>query len=65
MWTNQINPFCCSIKNAINFLDELFDSGFEFRTIGSYRSAILAFHQKIDVVPVGEHLSVSILMKGT
>lgn len=65
MWTNQIDPFCCSIKNAINFLFELFDSGFEFRTIGSYRSAILAFHKKIDVAPVGEHLSVSILMKGT
>ena len=62
---NQIDLFCCSTKNVVNFQAQLFDSGFEFRTIGSYRSAILAFHQKIDRASIGEHPSVSILMKRT
>ena len=57
---NQIDPFCCSIKSEVNFLAELFDSAFEFRTIGSYRSAISAFHQKIDGASIGEHPSVLI-----
>ena len=44
----QIDPFCCSIENKVDILEERFDSGFEFHAIGSYRSASSVFHQNID-----------------
>ena len=42
----------------------MFKEGFAYRTLNSYRSAISAFHEKIDTVKVGEHPEVCSLMSG-
>lgn len=48
----------------INYLGELFKKGYEYRTICSHRSAISAFHDKIQGRPIGEHPKVSSLISG-
>ena len=48
----------------VDFLAELYDSGFKYHTADSYRSKISVFHQKTDGALVGEHPSASVLMKG-
>lgn len=40
----QIDPFCTSVEQTANFLTYLFEKGYEYRTINSYRSAISSFH---------------------
>ena len=47
---------------VLDFLAELFEKGFEYRTIGTHRSAISAFHDLIEIIRVGNHLRVSALM---
>lgn len=44
------------------FLVERFENGLEYRSIGSHRSAISAFHQRINIIPVRENPSVSPLL---
>ena len=58
VWSKQVDRFYYSIEDTVDFLAELFDCGLEFRTIGSYRSAVSASHQKTDGVSVVEHPSV-------
>lgn len=48
----------------LDFLAELFDSGYKYRTINCYRSAISAYHQHIDGKPIGQHPRVCALLKG-
>ena len=43
---------------------ELFEKGLEYRTIGTHRSAISAFHDPIENIRVGNHPRVSALMSG-
>ena len=47
-----------------NFLADLFETGLEYRTLNSYRSAISAFHENGNSVPTGRHQLVTSLMKG-
>ena len=36
------------MTSILDFLGELFDAGYDYRTINSYRFAISAYHQTID-----------------
>ena len=48
-----------------NFLADLFETGSEYCTLNSYRSAISAFHNgELVGVPTGRHPLVTYLMKG-
>ena len=42
----------------------LFNYGNEYRTINLHRSAIFAFHECIDALPVGKHPRISSLVPG-
>ena len=42
----------------------MFDSGYEYRTLCTHRSAISALHNNIEGRPVGEHPQVSSLITG-
>lgn len=42
----------------------LFDKGLAYRTIGCHRSAISAFHEKVDGLPIGQHPDVCSLVSG-
>ena len=60
----QTDPFRCSVKFVTNFLADLFETGLEYRTLNSYRSAISAFHENGNSVPTGRYPLVASLMKG-
>ena len=48
----------------MNFLADLFDKGYQYRSLNSYCSAISSAHDKIDGVPVGQHPLVTRLLAG-
>ena len=62
--SRQIHPFRCSVKFVTNFLADLFETGLEYHTLNSYRSAISAFHDNGDSVPTGRQPLVTSVMKG-
>ena len=45
----------CNVNWILDFLAFLFESGYEYRTICTHRSAISALHNNIEGRPVGEH----------
>ena len=60
----KIDPFRCDVSGILEFLSELFELGYQYRTINNYRSAISAFHEKADGIPVGKNNLVCSLMLG-
>ena len=49
---------------VINFLAHLFEQGYEYHSINSYRSAISSVHEKIDGYKIGQHPLVARTLKG-
>ena len=60
----KIDPFCASLEHITNFLAELYEQGYEYRTINNYRSAISAFHPEIGGMKVGQTNTIKQLMTG-
>ena len=58
------NPTSGPIKDIINFLAELYNKGYQYRSLNCYRSAISAVHSKVDDYLVGQHPLVSRMLKG-
>ena len=58
------DPVSCPINDVVNFLAELFQKGYQYRSLNSYRSAISSVHEKVDGVEIGQHPLVSRLLKG-
>ena len=48
----------------LNFLAKLYEEGYQYRSLNSYRSAISSVHERVDGRTVGEHPLVMRLMKG-
>ena len=59
-----VNPFRCTLVSILDYLTSLFEEGLEYNTIGVHRSAISAYHEKVDDMPVGQHPLVTSLMAG-
>lgn len=57
------NPIRDPIADALNFLAELFEQGYQYPLLNTYRSAIFMVHEKIDDVEVGKHPLVSRMLK--
>ena len=49
-----VNPCRCTSVSILDYLTSLFEEGLEYNTIGVHRSAISAYHEKIDGMPVGQ-----------
>ena len=49
------DPIRGPIADVLNFLAELFEQGYQYRSLNSYQSAISSVHQKVDGVEVGKH----------
>ena len=66
LWCNTrgVDAFTCPINEVLGYLASLFDKNLQYRTIGSHRSAISAYHEPIDGFAVGSHPQVSRLMSG-
>ena len=49
----------------LEFLSNLSSEGIEYRTINEYRSALLAYHEKVDGIPIGQHPKVCQILLGS
>ena len=65
-WCNQrdTNPISGSINEVVNFLADLFQQGYQYRSLNAYRSAISSVHERVDGYEVGQHPLVTRLIKG-
>ena len=65
-WCNQRNrnPIYGPIADVINFLAELFEAGYSYRSLNAYRSAISSIHEKVDDHLVGQHPMITRILKG-
>ena len=57
-------PISGDIHEVVNFLAHLFEQGYQYRSLNSYRSAISSVHEKVDGYEVGQHPLVTRLIKG-
>ena len=60
----EVHPFRCTLKRVLNFLAELFEQGYQYRSVCSHRSVISAFHEGMDGKSIGENPQVSSLITG-
>ena len=58
------NPISGPISDVANFLADLFEEGYQYRSINVYRSSISTTHDKVDGYSVGQHPTVTRLMRG-
>ena len=65
-WCDQrsSDPISGPISDVVNFLAHLFEEGYQYQSLNSYRSAISSVHTKVDGYSVGEHPLVARLLKG-
>ena len=65
-WCHQrgADPIDGPISDVVNFLAHLYDAGYQYRSLNSYRSAISSVHTEVDGHSVGEHPLVARLLKG-
>ena len=59
-----LNPISGLIEDVVNFLAHLYAKGYQYRSLGSYRSAIASMHAPVDGISVGQHPLVSRLLRG-
>ena len=60
----NLDPVSGPIEDVVNFLAHLFNEGYQYRSLNSYRSAIASMHAPIDGVSIGQHPLVSRLLRG-
>lgn len=65
-WCNKekVDPISCPLEHILNYLGSLYEKGREYNTINGHRSASSSLHKPIEGIPVGQHPSVTSLMKG-
>ena len=65
-WCNKrdTDPISGPVSEVVNFLTELFEEGYQYRSVNNYRSAISSAHDCADGFSIGSHPLVSRLMKG-
>ena len=63
-WCNsrQTDPVRCPLNFTLDYLANLFDAQFEYRSINNHRSAISAFHCTIDGFKAGQHPRIRALL---
>ena len=58
------DPIHGPVGDIANFLAELFQEGYSYSSLNSYRSAISSVHTRIEGLPVGQHPVVRRILKG-
>ena len=58
------DPVSGPIEDVVNFLAHLYSEGYQYRSLGAYRSAIASMHTPVDGASIGQHPLVSRLLKG-
>lgn len=59
------NGVTAGAKFVLEFLSNLSSEGIEYRIINEYRSALLAYHEKVDGIPIGQHPKVCQILLGS
>ena len=60
----KVDPFQAAVKDVTEYLTFPFNYGDECRIINLHRSAMSAFHESIDSLPVEKHPRISSLVSG-
>ena len=65
-WCHELSadPFSAPVTDVANFLVDLHSKGYKYNSINAYRSAISSVHEKVEGSDVGQHPTISRLMKG-
>ena len=58
----QFDSINCSVNKILQFLTECFNMGYKHSTIAGFRSAISAYHDPINRIPVGKESRISALL---
>ena len=58
------DPTSGPIEKVVNFLARPYSEGYQYRSLGAYRSAIASMHTPVDGASIGQHPLVSRLLKG-
>ena len=58
------DPISGPVTKEANFLADLYKRGYKYNSINAYRSAISSVHNKVDGQEIGQHPTISRLMKG-
>ena len=61
--TNR-KPISGPAVDIVNFLAKLYQDGYAYSSLNSYRSAISSVHEHIEGLPVGQHLQIARALKG-
>ena len=66
LWCSErgSDPISGPVTEVANFLAYLFEGGYQYSSINSYRSAISSVHDRIDGATVGQHPLITRLIKG-
>lgn len=62
--SRKVDPLCAGVKFVLEFLSSLFSEGLEYSTINGYRSAISAYHERVEGSPIGQHPKICQLLSG-
>lgn len=60
----QTDPFSARVGTFLDFLSDMHQQGYAYRTVNGYRSAVSAWHENVDGDPIGQHSLVTRLMSG-
>ena len=60
----NVDPIQAPVEQVANFLAELYNKGYAYSSINSYRSAISACHFGMNGTPIGQHSVICRLMGG-
>ena len=65
-WCSErgFDPISGPASDVANFLADLFEQGYQSRSLNAFRSAISSVHDQVDGVAVGQHPTVCRLLKG-
>ena len=58
------DPIRGPITDIANFLAELFEEGYQYRSLNAYRSAISSVHEKVDGEEIGKYPLITHVLRG-
>ena len=58
------DPISAPVSEVVNFLADLHEKGYSYRSLNAYRSAIASTHDRVDGASVGQHPLVCRLLAG-
>ena len=56
--------FCAPLSKIVNYLSTLFDEGLQYQAVNAHWSSISAYHNFINVEPIGKHPKICALLTG-